>query len=92
MKHSRRAQICGLGLVTALGDGLDANLAGLRHGEPAHRPRTLDTVGGPVEVPYLSLDPLAPPRGISLLCIRNYMLNLVKAYVKGTIVLRRGSN
>ncbi len=53
--HCCRARISGLGLVTALGDGVDVNLTGLRCGTSVHQRRTLDTSGGPVDVPYLSL-------------------------------------
>jgi len=57
MKAGRccRARISGLGLVTTLGDGVAANLTGLRRQEYADQRRTLNTSGGVVDVPYLSV-------------------------------------
>lgn len=54
--HRRRARISGLGLVTTLGDGVKKNLTALSHGELTARGRTLDTAGGPVDVPYMPID------------------------------------
>ncbi len=51
----RRAEICGLGLVTSLGDRLDDNLAGIMRGAPAYRCRTLDIFDEPIDVPYLPI-------------------------------------
>lgn len=53
--RSYRAQISGLGLVTALGDTVETNVAALIDGEPAPDWRRLDTFDEPIDVPYLSL-------------------------------------
>ncbi len=59
MKTSRlsRVQVSGIGLVTTLGDSLEHNLCGLQNDPSGRGRRTLNTSGGPVDVPYLALDP-----------------------------------
>ena len=53
--RSCRAQISGFGLVTALGDGMEASLTALMNGVSAYQRRTLETLRNPVDVPYLPL-------------------------------------
>ena len=55
--RSRRAQICGLGVVTALGDGLEPNVAGIAEGIANSSRRTLGQLAEPTEVSYLQLAP-----------------------------------
>jgi len=58
----RRARIGGLGLVTALGAGVSANIAGFMQREPVRERHTLKMRGEAVDVPYRSCN-AAPNEG-----------------------------
>jgi len=58
----RRARIGGLGLITALGAGVSANVAGCMKREPQRERHTLEMCGEAVDVPYRSCN-AAPNEG-----------------------------
>jgi 3-oxoacyl-(acyl-carrier-protein) synthase len=79
----RRAQISGLGLVTALGADVSTNIAGCMKREPARERHTLQMRGEAVDVPYRSC-PAQPNDGFFAPVVRAVEDALIQAGTEGS--------